>query len=671
MPTVEDSNSLFNEINIANTLDEDELVKLGKDLIEQIEADDDSRSAWMENMDDMLELAAQVAEEKSSPWPNASNVKYPLLTTTAVQFHARAYPNIINSRNPVLAKIEGKKTQDKIARANRVSEYMSYQVMEQMDEWQEDMDRLLFILPIVGLMWKKVFYSPSLQRPTSMLASPRDVIVNYDAVSYDRARITHRLYMDSNEIYEHQAANIFRDIDLSPSAESQEGFDTTRDNTHGLEKANVDDPMGVRPIYECHTFLDLDEDGYKEPYVVTLSEDGVVLRIVARYYESGVERDTDGSIIKIKPIQHFVPYKFLPDLESSIYAIGFGKLLGPGNEAINTLLNQLIDAGTLSIRQGGFIGRGARIRGGSIRFSPGKWVQVQSTGDDLRKNIFPLPVKEPSAVLFQLLGMLIESSQTLSSVQDMMTGKNPGQNQPYATSVQVLEQGLKVFNGIYKRIYRSLTREFKALFDLNMAFPDNEKYQQFHDEQMVQMELDFTREGYDICPSAEPDMVSEAQKIMKAQALAQHMAEGLVLNRQEVTRRVLEVEGHEGIEELMKVPPPQPDFETQLEMQRFEHQKQMDMAEQAISRIKAMAEARKDLMQSFQMAAKTEDMKDARTIEAVRLMNDIANSEAEQAIKELGAITQAASALRKTSVEEEQSARETNSTAEASSKPAE
>lgn len=646
MPTEQDANSLFNQINMAGTMEEEELKALGSSLVEQIEHDKDSRSEWEDNLDEALKLADQVAEEKNTPWPGAANVKYPLLSTAAVQFHARAHPSIINSRTPVLAKVEGQRTPEKQKRADRLTKFMSYQVMEQMDEWQDDTDRLLFILPIVGLMWRKLYWSPSLNRKVSMLASPRDVIINYHATDYVRARITHRLYMTDNEIIEHMRAGLFLEIPLHEEKDGKklggepvEEYDGVRDEIHGLNNSSYDDPMATREIYECHTFLDLDDDGYKEPYIVTLTTEGDVLRIVPRYYESDVERTATGEIIKIKPIQHFIPYKFMPDHESSVYGIGFGKLLGPNNEVVNTLINQLLDAGTLANRQGGFLGKGIRVKGGVVKFKPGQWQQVQNTGDDLRKNIFPLPVREPSSVLFQLLGMLIESSQSLSSVQDMMVGKNPGQNQPFATSQAVLEQGLKVFNGIYKRIYRSLTKEFKFLAQLNFAYPEDDFYREVVDDPQASMMMDFDKSDYNVCPSAEPDMVAESQRIMKGQALVQHMAQGMPLNVQEVTKRVLEMEGHDDIDMLMQTPPPQPDFETQLEMQKFQHERQKDMQEMEIDRIRVMSEARKDMMQALKLYMQSREIEDKGVIEEARLIQQATSEAAKRDLERLKIIT--------------------------------
>jgi chaperonin GroES len=248
-------------------------------------------------------------------------------------------------------------------------------------------------------------------------------------------------------------------------------------------------------------------------------------------------------------------------------------MVGPINEAVNTMINLLTDAGHMSTLQGGFLSRGIRMKGGAVKFKPGEWKQINTTGDDLKKGVFPIPVRDPSAVLFQLLGLLIDSGKDLTSVQDIMVGRNPGQNQPFSTSQEVISQGMKVFNGIYKRLYRSMTSEFKKLYALNREHPNIELYknvldmegedaeqaeQVFGPQEVLQfLAADFKSDDIDIIPTAEPDMVAEMEKIAKSNALLQMKGAGIPLNHQEVTKRMLESQGHEDIQLLMKVPPPQ------------------------------------------------------------------------------------------------------------------
>lgn len=584
---------ITDEANVARLLSDEELAEIGNSLGEQIEMDENSRSDWLERNERWLRLAEQVTEPKNFPWPNASNVKFPLLNVAAIQFHARSFPALLGNRELVKTRRVGDYTPDKAARGQRVGTFMSYQCIDGMESWMDEMDRMLFLLPIVGLVYKKSFYSIANEMIRSDVVNARDVIVNYHATDFNRARVTHRIWQDINEITEYINADIYLDADLSTPVQKQ--VPGIRDEAQGLNSPGIQDDLAPYEIYESHCWWDLDDDGYKEPYIITLERSTrKVLRIVARWRNGAIKKRSNGRVIKIKPINFFTQYKFIPDPESKIYALGFGSLLGPTNEAVNTLINQLIDAGTLSTLGGGFLSRGVRTKGGAIRFTPGEWKQLQTTSEDLRKGIMPLPIREPSLVLFQLLGLLIDSGRDLSSVQDVMVGRNPGQNQPYATTEAVVEQGLKVFNGIYKRVYRALTEEFKKIYTLNYLYVSNEQYQNILDNPDADILKDFETISIDIVPTAEPDMVAEAQKIMRAHGLFEKIQAGLRINVDEATRLILEAEGYENIEALMNVPPPQPDPEQVRKDKELEHKIEMDYAHLRLDSLKVKEQALRD-----------------------------------------------------------------------------
>lgn len=578
-------------VNIADSLDDGLLLSLGHKLAEMVEDDDNSRQTWLSDQDEWVKLAAQVREVKDFPWERASNVKYPLVSLAALQFHARALPSLINSSLPVTAKVLGEDPQLlKQARADRVRRYMSYQILDKMEEWMDEMDRMMIVLPIIGLCYKKTYWSDNLQRARSILVLPRELILNYYATDYKRARMSHVLLMDQNELRELQLKGIFLDIDLNAEFKVISG---ERDDTIGLTPSqSMDKEDTPFEIIESHCWWDLDDDGYKEPYIVTYHRDSrKILRIVARWDEGSVEYSPKGHVVKITATEYFTPFMFFPDPNSSVYGLGYGRILGPTNETVNTLINQLVDAGTLSNLQSGFLARGVKLKGGSTRFKPGEWKIVNTTGDDLRKGVVPMPVRDPSSTLFQLLGMLIDSGQRLSSISDMMVGENPGQNQPATTTMAVLEQGLKVFTGIYKRIHRSLAAEYRKLYSLNFKYFNQEEYQKVLDQvdispemlvqlqqqdpqqaQMIMMQMgtqaDFAPDGMDITPESDPNFVSDGQKAMKAQALLQKVQMGLPLNIQVVTQQVLQAEGHNNIAALMDVPPSPPPPEFQLEVEK-------------------------------------------------------------------------------------------------------
>lgn len=606
--------------NIARHLDKETLDKIGTNLISQIQLDDSSREGWLKANDEALKLAEQVTETKTYPWPNASNVAYPLLSTAAIQFHARAFPALLG--NPEIVKcriLSAVQDELKKKRADRVSRFMSIQCTELMDSWMEEMDRLLFVLPIVGLCYKKTYQSGIRNQVSSDLLSARDVILNYHASNYERARITHRFWQDSNEIYEFVQAGLYLDVEMGPTTTKE--VPGTRDAELGFENPGAEDDTTPYEIYESHCWLDLDKDGYKEPYIVTLGVDSQkVLRIVARWVESGITMNGN-KVARIVPLQFFTPYRFLPDPESKVYALGFGRLLGPTNAAVNSLINILMDSGHISTLQAGFLSRGIRVKGGVVRFKPGEWKQVQTTGEDLRNSVFPLPTREPSNVLFQLLGMLISSGKDLSTVQDITVGRNPGQNQPYATTEEVIKQGLKVFNGIYKRVYRSMSKEFQKIYLLNHVYLPGIEYQTILDDPEADIEFDFSIDGVDIVPSAEPDMVMEYQKIQRANALMEKIQMGLPLNPQMVTRSILEAEGHENIDALMKVPPPAPSIEEQelqLEREKFAYQQQKDRADYKLEVFKAENQALRDKANAIATLEKVQIDKDGQQIESRR-----------------------------------------------------
>ena len=601
--------------NIANDLDEDILDSLGANLKHQIDTDINSRKEWLERNDKWMELVTQVIEEKTYPWPGAANIKFPLISTAAVQFHARAFPSLLGNSKPVKARIIGRDPNGlKAERAERVSTYMSYQILEGMEGWVDDMDRLLFIVPIIGSLYKKTYYSEVKKKVVSELIHPRDFIINYDAIELKDARKTHRLWKLPNTIKELQNRELYREFDGDDVFLPPQTHSDTKDKIGGLNNPGYQDDYSLQEIFEVHCLLDLDEDGYKEPYICTLrANDGKIYRLVANYSEEDMEMEGE-RVIAIAPKDYFTHYFFLPDPESKTHGIGFGTMVGPINEAVNTILNQLTDAGHLATLQAGFLSRGIRMKGGAVKFKPGEWKTINNTGDDLKKGIFPLPTKEPSATLFQLLGLLIDAGKDLSSVQDLMVGRNPGQNQPYSTSQMVMEQGMKVFNGIYKRLYRSMSSEFKKIYTLNQKYPDvltyknvldmdgqeiDEAEKAFGPEGVLKfLQADFESSDIDIIPTAEPDMIAEMQKIMRSNSLLEKMAAKLPLNIKEVTKRILEAEGHEDIKSLMEVPKPQPPPDIMLKMAELEHKKQTDGLEGWLKKIVAEADVGKTNMET-------------------------------------------------------------------------
>jgi len=563
-----DIETLLKSVNIADELDEETLNHIGRVVVEEYDEDLASREQWEKAYDEWMDLAMQVTEEKSYPWPNAANVKYPILTTAALQFGSRSYPALISGTQVVKGRIVGfDETGEKARQAVRVGKHMSYQLLEEMEDWEEDMDKLCTTLPIVGCMFKKTYFDSSKGINISRLVFPKDLVVDYWASSLEEAnRKTHVLELSDNDIYERVCEGIYRDVELR---KVDVETDSSKDNREGREAPELGDAT-PHIILEQHRYLDLDGDGYAEPYIVIVDEESEqVLRIVARFDEGGVKQREDGKIMRIEPVEYFTKYSFIPNPDGGFYDIGFGLLLSPINETVNTLINQLLDSGHLNTMQAGFISKGIRIKGGSKSFSPGEWKVANSTGDDLRKGIVPLPTKEPSNVLFTLLGMMIEGAQRLGSVTDILTGENPGQNQPATTTMAVIEQGLKVFSSIYKRMHRSMKKEFKKLYRLNSIYLPERAYFQILDigeEQAAEIQkADYDVKSVNIIPQADPNVASESQRLIKAQATLELIPLGTV-NPTVATQRVLEAQNQPGVKELMTMPEPQPNPEV-LKMQ--------------------------------------------------------------------------------------------------------
>lgn len=577
---------LAEEVNLCDYFEDSDLDIIGETCHKGWQIDEGSRSDWLNKIDKYLELALQVVKKKNFPWNNASNIKYPLLSIAAMQFAARAYSALLGSKLPVKGKVIGFDPDgEKTNKAIRIGKHMSYQILDEMEEWEEEHDKLLIMIPIVGCAFKKTFYDPSKGRNVSNLTSPKNLCVNYHARSLSSAsRISEIIELYENEIVERINRGLYRDIGIPDS----KGKDPTKDREvsdklTGQTNSHKEDESAPFYFVEQTCWMDLDQDGYKEPYKVVFSVDTQkVYRIIKCFDEESVEYDSEDvndkkrKIIKITKYEYYTKYGFIPNPDGGFYDIGFGTLLGPINETTNTIINQLVDAGTLAVTGGGFLGRGIRLGKGRISFSPGEWKQVNNTGDDLRKGIVPLPIREPSSVLFNLLGMMVQSAKELASVTDLSQGKSPGQNQPATTSMALLEQGLQVYNSIQKRQFRSMSKEFKKLFKLNEKYLPPKAYFTVLDSTDTQggqvQNTDYDSSTVDVMPSADPSIVSEALKMAKAQALMVLMEQGRV-NPGEATKRILEAQEQPSIETLLQLPqnPPPPDLiikEQELVVQR-------------------------------------------------------------------------------------------------------
>ena len=507
--------------NIADQFDDNTLASIGNDVISNMKQDDESRSDWKEQAEAGLKVAKQTMETKSWPWQNAANTKDPLIAVAMMQFAARSGSEVIRGRDVVKTQITGDDPEGlKESRGKRIGQYMSYQCLDLMPEWEPDTDQLLTSVSGFGMYYKKTYRDDLLGRSVSCAVSPLKIIVHEDVKDLSTAeRISEKMLFNRNETVERIRAELWRDI-----------LDT-------LDQ----DPTGFDNFVECHCWYDLDGDGYKEPYVITVNEDnGQVVRIVPRYESSGIQQNKKNEVIRIKALEYYTEFCFLPAPDGKFHKMGFFQLLGALNDEINTIQNQLIDAGTLANLQGGFVGKGVRMPAGGLRIKPGEWRPIESTGQALRDAIFPLPIKEPSSVLFNLLARLDEKGMKLSSVSETMMGEQPGQNSPATTTLAVLDQGLKVFSSILKRLFRAFKSEYAKLYRLNYLYLTDKEYLNVIDlsptdiQQLTQqlggqitetsrilVELDFNPATCDIQPIMDPTASSEALRLARAQALIQ------------------------------------------------------------------------------------------------------------------------------------------------------
>jgi chaperonin GroES len=630
----------IDEANIAANLDDDELNEIGAECKAGFEADLQSRSHWEEDLDEWTKLAMQVRETKSTPWSNASNVKYPLLSTAAMQFNARAYPSLVPADGKIVkGKTIGKDpTGEKGMKADRVATYMSYQFMHEMDGWDEDMDRLLIMLPIVGTVFKKTYWSGGVKSIASELVLPKNLIVNNWASNLEQAeRVSEVIEMSQRVFEERKRQGLFLDVDLgTPTNE-------TPNNTSRDAPARIDETTPYFLI-EQHGYLDLDDDGYKEPYIITFHKTtGKVVRITARFEPDGIELDDKGEITKITAIQYYTKYSFVPNPDGSFYDLGFGVLLGPINETVNTLINQLVDAGTLSNLQSGFIGKGLRLKIGDEKFKPGEWKPVASGGSDLKNQIIPLPTKEPSDVLFKLMGAMITSGKELASVAEIFVGKMPGQNTPATTTMATIEQGMKVFTAVYKRIYRALDKEFKKVYKLNGVYLNPETYVKVLDTQVGP--ADFDSSDYDVCPGADPTAMSSTERLMKAQGLMEMLPNfGPMMNPVEVLKRVLQAQEQPNWESIVapevmasgQPPPPPPDPKMMAVQEKAKTDQAKVMMDQQNMQFKQALEQRDQQFKMAMEAAKQhQEAQHAQVMAAIE-----AQSKATQAHLQVASVAQ-------------------------------
>jgi hypothetical protein len=526
--------------NLAEDLDEGQLTELSGDLIGEYDADINSRKDWLTTYVDGIELLGLKVEDRTEPWPGACNVYHPLMTEALVKFQAETMMETFPAAGPVKTQLIGKQTKEKEDAAERVKDDMNYQLTDMMPEYRPEHERMLWGLGLAGNAFKKVYYDPSFERQVSMYVPAEDIVVPYGASSLETAeRVTHVMRKTKNELRKLMVAGFYRDVDLGePFLDVDEaekkiaeklGFNPTEDDRY--------------KILEMHVNMDLEngdsEDGIALPYVVTIEKGTGTILAIRRNWNP--EDD-----LKAKR-QHFVHYSYIPGF--GFYAFGLIHLIGAFAKSGTMILRQLVDAGTLSNLPGGLKSRGLRIKGDDTPIAPGEWRDVDVPSGAVRDNILPLPYKEPSQVLSQLMNQIIEEGRRFASAADMKVS-DMSANSPVGTTLAILERTLKVMSAVQARIHYAMKQEFKLLAGIIRDYtPKEYSYEpEIGDRRAKQSD-------YDCCtviPVSDPNAATMSQKVVQYQAVMQMaQANPQIYDLVELNRQMLEVLGVKNIGKLI------------------------------------------------------------------------------------------------------------------------
>ena len=518
--------------NLAEELDNQEVLNIGKSLIKAFEDDKSSRKDWEDQYSKGLKMLGVVVEDRQDPFPGASGVHHPLMSEAATQFQARAIGEMFPAGGPVKTQIVGKQSDKKLEQAQRVQDFMNYQVTNQITDYFNELDQLLYYLALAGSAFKKIYFDNSLDRICSKFVPADQFVISMENTDLETAeRYTQVMKQTTNEIKRKQIEGFYRDV---PVTQNQGGGDTSDVVEKTLQKLEGMTPSmadKIHTILEIHADLDIgeDESGLALPYIVTVDyESGQTLAIRRNWKENDPLK---------KKRTYFIHYKYLPGL--GFYGSGLIQSIGGLQHASTGALRALLDSAAFANLNGGFKAKGARIEGGDITVSPGEWVDVEAYGDDLRKSFIPLPFKEPSPTLLQLLGVLTESGRRFASIADAMVGQSAGSG-PVGTTIALIEQGSKVFSAIHKRLHQAQGREFKLIYELNGEYLDDEYPYDVIGERKTIRRKDFDQ-AVDVVPVSDPNIFSQAQRIALAQTglqLAQQAPN--IIDTKEAYRRFLQ-----------------------------------------------------------------------------------------------------------------------------------
>ena len=542
------------EANLAEVMEDSVLASIASDLQSKVKEDLESRQDWEEAIAKGLNLLGINYEDRSDPFLGASGVTHPLLSEATTQFQSQAYKEMLPSGGPVKTQILGVATKETEDQAQRIKDYMNYQITEVMEEYDQDTDQMLFYLPLTGSTFKKVYFDPTKQRAVSKFVPAEDLIVPYSASDIRTAeRVTHMVRMSFNDIRKLQVAGVYKDVELSTTdtGDDEGAIQETTDELQGLHPNYSDDSYTLLEVHvdlDLEGFEDMDSQGQPSgimlPYIVTIDQgSNKVLSVVRNFREQDPLK---------RKRQYFVHFKFLPGF--GFYGFGLLHTIGGLSRAATSILRQLIDAGTLSNLPAGFKARGVRIRNDDEPLNPGEFRDIDVPGGDLKNSIIPLPYKEPSGTLAQLLGVVVDSGRRFAQVADAKISDVNSQA-PVGTTVALIEQGSKIISSIHKRLHYAQKQEFRMLAEI---FSENPvPYPYFVGNVAPQiMQNDFDGR-VDILPVSDPNIFSMSQRLSLAQTQLQlAQAAPQIHNQYEAYRRMydaLDIKNIDGI-----LPPPQP-----------------------------------------------------------------------------------------------------------------
>ena len=539
--------------NLAEMLDDSILDELGSELIGDYEDYKSSRDDWEQSYIKGLDLLGFKYEDRTEPFQGASGATHPVLAEAVTQFQASAYKELLPASGPVRTRIMGKHTKEKEDQAERVKEFMNYQLMCEMPEYEPEFDQMLFNLPLAGSTFKKVYYDSVIGRCVSKFVPAEDLVVPYNSSSLEEAEsIIHVIKMNANELRKLQVSGFYKDIDLGTPAYTESEVTEEKQDLSGVSTTNKDE---IFTLLECHVELDLDgfqdmgEDGeptgIKLPYIVTIEEgSGEVLSIKKNYAE--------GDPLK-KRRDYFVHFKFLPGL--GFYGFGLIHMIGGVSRTATAAVRQLLDAGTLSNLPAGFKMRGIRVRDEAQPLQPGEFRDVDAPGGDLNSAFMPLPYKGPNSTLLQLMGVVVNAGQRFASIADMQVGDG-NQSAAVGTTVALLERGSRVMSAIHKRLYAAMKKEFMLIGGVFAVYlPPVYPYDVVGGERQIKQK-DFDAK-VDIIPVADPNIFSQTQRVTMAQTqLQMALSNPRIHNLYNAYRDMYEALGVKNIDSLL--PPPAP-----------------------------------------------------------------------------------------------------------------